>query len=68
MIAQTGHARRKYTFSKKQRTKLFLRIYFGYMTMIGGHEKRKSLNREMKKPPMLFLDLCTDLDLETQKI
>jgi hypothetical protein len=39
----------------------------GYMTMIGGHENRKSRNGEMKKPSMLFLNLCTDLDLEKQK-
>jgi hypothetical protein len=38
----------------------------GYMTMIGDHENRKSRNEEMKKPPMLFLNLCTDLDLEKQ--
>jgi hypothetical protein len=37
------------------------------MTMIGGHENRKSRNEEMKKPPMLFLNLCTDLDLKKQK-
>jgi hypothetical protein len=35
--------------------------------MIGGHENRKSRNEEMKKPPMLFLNLCTDLDLKKQK-
>jgi hypothetical protein len=37
------------------------------MTMIGSHENRKSQNGERKKPPMLFLNLCTDLDLEKQK-
>jgi hypothetical protein len=28
---------------------------------------RKSQNGEMKKPPMLFLNLCTNMDLEKQK-
>jgi hypothetical protein len=35
-----------------------------YMTMIGSHENRKSQNGELKKPPMLFLNLCTNMDLE----
>jgi hypothetical protein len=39
----------------------------GYMTMIGGHKNRKSRNEEMKKLPMLFLNLCTDLDLKKKK-